>query len=155
MRRIVLVGVTLGIAVLSAAPALAAPPEISQKNCDAAGGTFARDQGVKTCTTSTTDQFTTPPTSLVAWFGSKVGGEEYTGVSTRTDVIQTTTQQSQKGNGDVTTTQSSSVISSTVTPMSCTLEQTILDITTVSHPSFDVCAAKHVYLTPTPLGPIV
>ncbi len=151
MRRSIVAGAVLGIVVLTGAPALAAPAEVSAKTCQ---GDFSRDHGVKTCTTTTTDQLTTPPVTIVNDFYTAFGTDRYIGVSRRTDVVETTTTESQKGNGDVTTTQSSSVLSSSVVPVSCTLQQTIAFITTTGQAAFTDCAAHHVFLEPSPLGPV-
>jgi hypothetical protein len=147
MLRTVIAGAALGFVILtSAGTALAAPPEIQQKSCEADGGTFERDHGVKSCTTTTqTTQVTGPVTSVV---GSP--GNSLTGVSRRVDVVSVSTTQSQKGNGDVTTTQTSTVLSSTVTGLSCTQQIAFLTFSVDN----SVCAQNGAFLPPTPLGPV-
>jgi hypothetical protein len=134
-------------------PSLRAP-EVPQKSCEAGGGTFARSQGTKTCTPTSTASYTSDefPNSQTGPF---IPGQAYafvlTGVSTVTDVISTTTTQTQKGNGDVTTVQSATVVSSTVNPVSCTL---VIGSHTFVEDN-DLCAQNGLFLQPTPLGPIV
>ena len=128
MRKTIVVAAALGILGV-AAPALAAPPEIQQKSCEAGGGTFARDHGTKSCTTTSVEQFTSPPTPYIVFLGDAYRtGAEYTAVFSRTYQVQTTTTDSQKGNGEVTTTQSTSVLSSTVNEINCTEEDMLFGI---------------------------
>src|SRR3954454_19455702 len=101
MRRSIIIGVVLGIVVLSGTPALAAPPEVSQKSCDAAGGSFVRDHGVKSCTTTSvatvTSEHAGPPQSTSLYSGLVT--LDYTGTVREADTVRTTTTQTQKGNG--------------------------------------------------------
>lgn len=122
MRRTVIAGVVLGFVVLTTTgTALAAPPEVQQKSCEADQGTFERDHGVKTCTTTSTHSFTSSviPSSVSAVDAYQTG-IRYEGTYTLTYEVQTTTTESQKGNGPVTSTESSTVLSTTVNEISCT-----------------------------------
>ena len=152
MRKAIVVAAALGI-LGAATPALAAPPEVQQKSCEANGGTFTRDHGTKTCTTTTQDSYTSDPV-VNTLTGPLIPGQGFafvlTWVSTVTDVVSVTTTQTQKGNGAVTTTQSMTVLSSTVAPVSCTLE--VLGATSTEDD--DVCAQNGLFARPTPLGPI-
>ena len=96
MRRAIIAGAVLGFAVCTTAgTALAAPPEVQQKSCEANQGTFDRDHGVKSCTTTTVHTVTTdgegPPQTI-----SSPGGlvtVKYTGMIRETDILRTTTTQ--------------------------------------------------------------
>ena len=115
----------LGSSLILAAPAQAAP-EITRSSCEAQGGTFSRDKGVKSCTT-------TANTAVVSTFTDSSGREclndppftckIYTGTSSvSTPSLQPVTQ-TQKGNGEVTTTVGTPVPTgedATYTPVSCT-----------------------------------
>jgi hypothetical protein len=145
MRRAVIAGAVLGFVVLgTAGTALAAPPEIQQRSCEASGGTFDRDHGVKSCTTTTqSTQLTGPFTSVI---GSP--GNFLTGISVRTDVLEVATTQTQKGNGEVTTTQSVTVLSSTVTGR-CSQQIAFVNFEVDD----SVCVQNGAFLAATPLGP--
>src|SRR3954451_2445859 len=52
MRKLVIGALTAGAVVAGSGTALAAPPEVSKKACDADQGVFAQDHGVKSCTTT-------------------------------------------------------------------------------------------------------
>ena len=131
MRRTTVVGLLVGVAVLGGSPALAAPPEVSQKSCD---GVFTRDQGLKTCTTTTVG----PETSVVAStpfnlssvaLGVEVSDIDYTGTSLLTQTVQTTTTRAQKGNGEVTTESTSETLSWTLERLTCAVEGSVLGVT--------------------------
>jgi hypothetical protein len=114
-----------GSSLLLAAPAHAAP-EITRSSCEAQGGTFSRDKGVKSCTTTTN-------VAVVTSFTDS-GGREclndppqtckiYTGTSSVDTPSQQAVTQTQKGNGEVTTTVGIPVPTgedATYTPSSCT-----------------------------------
>jgi len=53
-----LAGAVLALAAVvgAAPPAQAAPPEVNRDDCQAAEGTFDKDKGVKTCTTTATQK---------------------------------------------------------------------------------------------------
>ena len=149
MRTTVLAGVVLGITVLTVAPALAAPPEIQQKSCEADGGTFTRDQGTKSCTTTTETTTNTGPVPISAAYA--IG--TLNGVSSRSDQLSITTTQTQKGNGPVTTSRRVTVLSSTVTPVSCTWDYPEAGIW--GYPvDNSFCADNGAFLPPSPLGPM-
>jgi hypothetical protein len=157
MRTTVLAGAVLGIIAITAAPAVAAAPEIQQKSCEANGGTFSRDQGTKSCTTTTVDQTTSTPSRSIVDVGSlNVIGERYTGVGSVTSQIQTTTTQTQKGNGDVTTIVSMTVLSSSVNEISCTVDEYLFGskISSSAAP-FSACEGYYLFPHPLPLGPLV
>jgi hypothetical protein len=121
MRRTMLVGVLVGAAVLVGSPAAAAPPEISPTSCAEADGTFSRERGVKSCTTTSSVQVPRPPVTLA----EPVPGPQYSqyiGVSRRIDTVRTTTVDSQKGNGEVTSTSTEAIVASRVEQISCTLK---------------------------------
>ena len=150
MRQAIVIGAALGIVMLSGTSAGAAAPEISQKNCDAAGGVFARDHGVKSCTTTSVGTMTTEhagPRESKRW-GPWVGGltVEYTGTVRETDRVQTTTTNSQKGNGDVTTTTSTDFLAFVSYEwLSCHVEADYLGIATSRNVDPDVCANPQNY----------
>jgi hypothetical protein len=149
MRRTAIAGAVLGVVVLTGSPALAAAPRVTQKNCTAAGGIFSLSHRIKTCTVVTQQVADSGPTTLVATLGTNLNFETWTGVSNREDVIQTTTTRSEKGTGRVTTTQTSTIVSSTVTPLSCQVTASIVGITTTTTQPFDICAAHRVFLLPS------
>jgi hypothetical protein len=122
MRRTVLAGAALGVVWLTGTPALAAAPEVQQRSCEADGGTFTRDQGVKTCTTTTVGTrasvVNAPPyTQTVAGYVVR-----YTGTSLLTETVRTTTTRTQKGNGVVTTDSTSETLSWTIQRLTCAVE---------------------------------
>jgi len=80
------------VPVLAASPALASP-EINQADCKAANGTFSREKGVKSCTTTTTQLENNVRQEIQAGFLTA------TWLENRTWTV--TTTQSQKGNGEV------------------------------------------------------
>jgi hypothetical protein len=158
MRRTMVVGVLVGAAVLAGSPALAAPPEIQQKTCEDAGGTFGRERGVKSCTTTSSVEVAGPPVTEA----EPVRGPQfshYIGVSRRIDTVQTTTVESQKGNGDVSSASSDAVVDTRIEPLSCTYKNvqivgggvfggggfTIIDY--FPRPLSD-CASRGLFLTP-------
>ena len=101
-----LAGAVLALATVvgAAPPAQAAPPEVNRDDCQAAGGTFDKDKGVKTCTTTAT--FTD---SNIPGFAQTTGGLlKATWLMDLT--YQVTTTATQKGNGDVTTTAGTPVL---------------------------------------------
>jgi hypothetical protein len=119
MRTTIVVGVVAGAAMLTGSPALAAPPEIQQNSCEEAGGTFSRERGVKSCTTTSSVEVAGQPVTEA----EPVPGPQYSqyiGVSRRIDTVQTTTVESQKGNGEVSSTSSDAVIATRIEPISCT-----------------------------------
>ena len=89
----------------TASPAVAAP-EINRSDCEAAGGTFDRERGVKTCTTSATQtNFNIPYENDGGLFNASW---------LENQTWQVTTTQSQKGNGEVGTVQTTPVLVSRV-----------------------------------------
>ena len=121
MRRTMVVGVLVGAAMLAGSPALAAPPEISEKSCEEAQGTFSRERGVKSCTTTSSVEVPRSPVTEA----EPVPGPQYSqyiGVSRRIDTVQTTTVQSQKGNGEATSTSSDAVVATRIEAISCTFK---------------------------------
>ena len=147
MRRSIIVGVVVGAALVVCSPAGAAAPEISQKSCQAADGTFTRDQGTKTCTTTSVAPVTGWPTESSILGGSFGTGIQYTAVYSFTDQVQTTTIQSQKGNGPVTTTQSTTVLSTTTNEISCTGE-ILFQFTVVSSSTLPLVECESLNLFP-------
>jgi hypothetical protein len=158
MRRTMVVGVLVGAAVLAGSPALAAPPEINQKACEDAGGTFGRERGVKSCTTTSSVEVAGPPiTEAEPVPGSQFS--HYIGVSRRIDTVQTTTVESQKGNGDVSSASSDAVVDTRIEPLSCTYKNVQIvgggvfgggDFTIIDYfprPLSD-CASRGLFLTP-------
>ena len=108
-------------ALLLTAPttAFAAPPEILKPTCEAQGGTFSVEQGTKRCVTVSTTEDRTGRTldGPVAPDGSF-----YQGTSLVTLFRVTTTTQSQKGAGEITTTtENSSHLGDEGTRFSCNL----------------------------------
>lgn len=146
MRKSVITGVVLGIVLLGAAPALAAPPEVSQKNCDAAGGSFDRDHGVKTCTTTSVDTVTSEGAGPKESMGPVAGvTAEFTGTVRETTTVQTTTTQTQKGNGDVTTASTGVLLSFSRQWLTCHVEVHFLGTTSSRNVDPDVCAHPQNY----------
>lgn len=156
MRRTMVVGVLVGAAVLAGSPALAAPPEISQQSCEEAGGTFSRDRGVKTCTRTSDVEVPRPPVTI----NEPVPGptfSHYIGVSRRIDTVRTTTVDSQRGNGEVTSTSRTTTVSSRVEQISCTYKSVTVSggnifgggtTTTTYYPaSLAACASRSLFLT--------
>ena len=159
MRRTIVVGVLVGAAMLTGSPAVAASPEIQQKACEDAGGTFGRERGVKSCTTTSSVEVARPPVTEA----EPVPGPQFSqfiGVSRRIDTVRTTTVESQKGNGEVTSTSSDAVVATRIEPLSCTYKsvqivysggifggspQTVVN----PYPSpLADCAARGLFLTP-------
>jgi hypothetical protein len=106
------------IAILGpAAAASAAPPEINQKDCEAAGGTFDRVKGVKSCTTTATSTQVTGPYS--AFYDGGFFSPSYRAFWQEQWLWQITTVESQKGNGDVTTQQGTALLSRQVVNQQC------------------------------------
>ena len=129
MRRSIVSAAVLGIVLLTGTPALAAP-EVSQKTCD---GVFTRDQGVKTCTTTTVGQETSVVDSAPFNLSSTVLGVEvydidYTGTSLLIETVQTTTIRTQKGNGEVTTESTSETLSWTLERLTCHVDGRYLGV---------------------------
>lgn len=104
MRTTVVTGALLAFTVLTATPALAAP-ELTQRSCEAAGGSFSRVQGVKTCTTVTRTESWGSETVLPGPYQqvSVFEVRRYVGVSAEVLVVDTTTTRTQKGSGTITT----------------------------------------------------
>ena len=159
MRRTTVVGVLVGAAMLTGSPALAAPPEIQQKTCEDAGGAFSRERGVKSCTTTSSREVARPPVTIA----EPVPGPQYSqyiGVSQRIDTVETTTVESQKGNGEVSSSSSDAVVASRVEAISCTYKsvqvvwsggifggspQTVIRYTPVS---YSECITRDLFLAP-------
>ena len=97
--------------------AVAAPPEIHQKDCEAAGGTFDRAKGVKTCTT--TAQITQVSPTMSAFYDGGFFSPSYRSFYNVQSAWQVTTTDTQKGNGDVTSEQTSTLISRQVVNQRC------------------------------------
>lgn len=108
MRTTIVTGALLAFTVLTATPALAAP-EISQRSCEDAGGSFSRQQGTKSCTTVTTTETRGQSTALEGPVSQEgfFTWVHYVGVSEPVVVVETTTTRTQKGNGPIATTTSS------------------------------------------------
>lgn len=104
----------------TAAPAAAGPPEINQRDCEAAGGTFDRVKGVKSCTTTSTRNEVLGPYSSYRYGG--FFGVSYEATWFEQLVWQDTTTQTQKGNGDVTTETTPALLSRTVVNQQCEAE---------------------------------
>jgi hypothetical protein len=147
MRRSIITGVVLGIVVLWSTPALAAPPEVSQKNCDAAGGSFDRDHGVKSCTTTSVDTVTSehagPRQSMS--FGGGLVTVDYTGMVREADIVRSTTTQTQKGNGDVTTSSDSVLLSWSYEWLTCHVDADYFGASFSRNVDPDVCAHPQNY----------
>jgi hypothetical protein len=159
MRRTIVVGVLVGAAMLAGSPALAAPPEISEKSCEEAQGTFSRERGVKSCTTTSSREVAGPAITLA----EPVPGPQYSqyiGVSRRVDTVETTTVESQKGNGEVSSSSSDAVVASRVDGISCTYKsvqvvwsggifggspQTVVNYYPVS---YSECISRGLFVTP-------
>ena len=150
--------------MLAGSPALAAPPEITQRSCEATGGTFTRVQGVKQCARSTVTQVAATYGSLpyLNLYGPLVTTQtasgttenQLVGTSRRIDTVRTTTTETQKGSGRVTTTTRSVIVSSRVEQISCELRTTDYDLSgAVLRSRYDVrpfadCAALDLFLRP-------
>ena len=105
MRRTLVAVVLTGAAVLAATPAAAAPPEITQRSCELQGATFARVQGIKTCTLRTTHLHGDLPVRVPAAGVEVQSADEvwhYVGVVQDMTLSAITTTWTQKGNGPVT-----------------------------------------------------
>lgn len=90
----------------TATPAAAGPPEINQKDCEAANGTFDRVKGVKSCATTATSSQSFGPFVNIA----NIAGVNYEATWMEQWISQVTTTRSQKGNGEVTIQQTSPVL---------------------------------------------
>jgi hypothetical protein len=146
MRKAIVTGAALGIVVLMGTPALAAPPEVSQKNCDDVGGTFVRDHGVKSCTTTTVDTVTSEgPGPRAEMYWGSWGWVDYSGTIRDSETVRTTTTQSQKGNGDVTTASDSVLLSRSVDWLTCHVEATFFGASFTRNVDPDVCAHPQNY----------
>ena len=138
--------------MLTGSPALAGPPEIQQSSCEEAGGTFGRERGVKSCTSVTTAQVLGPLVTRVGPVEGVLDTSQYTGVSRRVDTVETTTTQSQKGNGEVTQTVTSATVATTVSQLSCTVRRVDYQFfggstVTVGPAPASFCAARNLFLT--------
>ena len=95
-----------------------AGPVVNRADCQASDGVFTTSAGVKTCTTTvrstalTTRAESSPQPSYY-------GGYQYTGIAVVATVTESVTTQSQQGAGAITETSTSSIVSSTITPTSC------------------------------------
>ncbi|NYJ05555.1 hypothetical protein [Petropleomorpha daqingensis] len=105
MRGTILGGAVLGIVVLTAAPALACS-SLTPRACAAAGGTFAHQRSVSTCTVTTTARQTTAPFSTLNTRSEAGLTAEYDGQAQDVYDVATTTTRSQRGRGPITTTTS-------------------------------------------------
>ncbi|MFG2045236.1 hypothetical protein [Dactylosporangium sp. NPDC048998] len=118
-QRIISIGVlAAAITVTTASVANAAPPEVSKKSCEAQGGTFSSDRATKTCIT------VWPPETWVSQHFPGIvyllyPSVYYSGHWHVVETDQSTTTQSQKGNGDVTTTTTWQVLSHQVVGDDC------------------------------------
>ena len=131
MRRIaeaVGVAILLGSSQLLLAGPAAAAPEVSKMSCAQQGGTFSQTNGTKSCTTSTTQTTAGPTLYTVASDATCAQGDSatdvfcyfYQGTYHVVTTVGVTTTRSQKGNGAVTTTDTTTPVSSTVVPDGCT-----------------------------------
>jgi hypothetical protein len=150
MRRVLVGAMAAAALVAMAGPALADPPEVQQKSCLADGGTFVRDHGVKTCTTTSVDQQTLEGPSVPFSRSEFIGGFAvyditYTGTSRYTATVRTTTARTQKGNGEVTTEQSSELLSSSVEVLTCHVAGELLGVSFDRDVPADVCANPENY----------
>ena len=140
MKRLALITCATALGVFATASvANAAAPEVSKKNCEPQSGTFSNDQGTKTCTTVATD------TEVSGRYSSTVGSPS-SPLYLRGDfhyvfTVQATTARSEKGNGDVTTTTTTQILSHQVVPDAC--YETVFGITAEVDTS--VCAQQGVY----------
>jgi hypothetical protein len=146
MRRLIIVGVLVGAGVVVGSPALAAAPEIAQRSCEADGGSFSQDRGVKSCTTTSVGTVTTQYASWPMQISWAVGlTADYTGTVRQTDTVQTTTTRTQKGNGPVTTTTDTVVLSSTIEQISCHLAVDYFGVPMTKNVDPDVCEHPNDY----------
>jgi len=130
------------IAILGpAAAASAAPPEINQKDCEATGGTFDRVKGVKSCTTTATSTQVTGP--YTSFYDGGFFNPSYRAFWHEQWLWRITTVDSQKGNGEVTTQQGTTLLSRQVVNQQC---QMILFGSVLTAPVGD-CAAHGLYPT--------
>ena len=133
MRRILVAGAVVAAGVLAGSPALAAPPEISQRSCEAEGGTFSREQGVKSCTVTTTRTDYSPEMHRVGVQSTGGLEDEYTGYYQLVSSVESTTVRSQKGNGEVTTSgPTERTVATVIDPLRCELRSTFFAIVVFS-----------------------
>ena len=103
MKRLAIITCAAALGVFTTASvANAAVPQVSKKTCEAQDGTLSNDQGTKTCTT------VWAPETDVSGPSFRIVGD-YPSIYYRGDfhyvfTAQATTTQSEKGNGEVTTT---------------------------------------------------
>jgi hypothetical protein len=101
--------------LLTAGSASAAPVSLTKASCTAQGGTFTRSHGVKTCTVQDPSYDCNNYSNLPAQEPAvTAGGSGYYGTYTANLCYQTTTVQTQKGTGPVTTTITTTLKSRTV-----------------------------------------
>ena len=129
MRRFLVAGAVVAAAVLAGTPALAAPPEISQKSCDADGGAFAREHGGKSCTVTTTRVDEGRVLQFVVEESAASGAivDRYTASFRVVRTVETSAVRSQKGNGEVTTVSTERTVDSVIEPLGCDRRLTIGD----------------------------
>lgn len=120
MKRLAIITCAAALGVFATASgANAGAPEVSKKPCEAQGGTLSNDQGTKTCTT------VWAPETSASGPGFRIVGDEqsiyYRGDFHYVLTVQTTTTQSEKGNGDVTTTTAVQILSRQLVKDDCLL----------------------------------
>lgn len=108
LRYMTVVTAVLAMFLVPKSVALAAPPEVNQRSCEEAGGTFARHHGTKTCTIVGDGRGTgSTLVSRVEGPYEQVGfvmAVRYVAERYRLTVITPVSTTSQKGSGPVTTT---------------------------------------------------
>jgi hypothetical protein len=124
--RSLLAALTLtGVAVLTAAPAHAAPGEqVTEAACTAGGGQFSTDRGVRMCTTTTSREVLGPVVThqrVERYNDTRTGSEEvFTAEARRVHVVETTTLDVQLPGGEVGRGVVERQVSSVVQPLTCT-----------------------------------
>jgi hypothetical protein len=140
MKRLSIIACAAVLGVFTTASvANAAAPEVSKKSCEAQGGTFSNDQGMKTCTTvrAPETQLSGPSFSIVGQYPSIYYRGDFHYVFT----VQVTITESEKGNGDVTTTNDLQMLSRELVKDDCSL--TLMGTTT--YVDTGVCDENGVY----------
>lgn len=116
MKRLAIVTCAAALGVFATATvADAAPPEVGRKPCDAQDGILSNDQGTKTCTTVSPYTEVDKGTGIVGQVPSAYLRGDYHVVLT----LQITTTQSERGNGEVTTTSDVQVLSREIVKDDC------------------------------------
>jgi hypothetical protein len=121
-RATVITMVLWPLVVGGSASAHADRPVVQKRSCEAAGGDFSMEKGLKRCTQSSQEVLV----GSVLTRSVRVEGGPRTGPSVDligtyrvVRVVETTATQSQRGNGNVSTTSAERELSSTVEPLTC------------------------------------